>query len=1545
MSKLHDIQNSYGNNFSIIVANTYSYNIMNASGLPKSSIIIAAPFDKNSYEDVGKYSMIVTDYEGNPVRLTYSFETGNGLKFENDQLKFTIDENTIVDENQKLTATLSNIIDMSTLTSVDGKIFVNSQSLGNASQYEQGLYRIDNNSIQSFNGMLHVDMSGLDHASDNLPGVVEPDNITVVADNGVLSIITENLQTGTNTSYGVIKVDNSTIHSVDGVLKVDSHDLKGLRNDGKMLVKGDDSTIRQNNGELSFDESSIPYASSSNFGKVKIDPDTLYVDQNGILHPKQNNNMAIIYDYNEALDELENRVAVLDEMVNNGLVSMHNDIYSFTLNDAAIFALEPPEYLEEPIYMQTQRVHISLNIITNCDFTLNFEFTDNETPLVEIMEISYDSDTIVKTGIEALNFVWPSTQMLEKQITVLLSAKNFYSSTQFLEYITTKLKITAASATNVSICESIMYSIIRYNSAFNRDNDADLESSNVSTSTNYIANLDRSSWKIIGRENEWNSDIWPLITREMIYEVESDSNYRIIFTGVYTDSRTNRQHKFNINILPSELSSFDAIGQIEHNNVVYDYALYYLNNTIDGEDLFYSLKYEKNLHDRTVIRPRRTTVYSGHVFEIEMSQYIGEDENLQYYIEGTDPNYTFNSYMQYVYPYFGNDPATSYIVPASNESYSFVRGNDKMHFHPRDIQGSYCYFESQSSMNVKTYFFPAGLASQSEYVFSYSSILNTAYVDVRLRPMVNEVECRFTYDQGLIIQGTMKYSYVIDGVEQLVNMSRMNDMRNIILPIKLQINGETKDLNFEGIGGNNGLYEFSYQYRNFNPEDGFSGALIYEHHPLLHYDPIEEFNRISYSSNPILNIDGGISFSYSSSGETIIIGEESISTDNISGMSISEMTTYVPDKIVVEYKFNNNVSLPECTVNNSNEFNFTADFPSRLNVSTRTAMYNFTTQTVEHFDFDNQTYSYQFTFDSNVATIIAAYSYNYINNSYAYSDPIGYIYYDVPDFNLNLYTKLVEFTDSTTYTTTNYIRNIATNSYTVFTNGSSYYVKNLITYTDTSTYYYPYTLNKIHNLSFNTGDNNFNITDIDNCDSLNVTGSIDSDTGIVTIDINIDSAAKVVNNPLATTPHLVMSQSLTALPSSLSSVYINPGYINCSIMNDGSNNILQINHRTIAGSQMQQSHNITNMFYGVSLYTTASSTCSKERFYGIGISAFNPIVINLTEKIDVLKCLIMYMLLNNELDIDPTSLLFFDRSNLIWINSITEFIKAYFYIEEYNPNNTITITNLNGTFHMEENDYTALKNRAASDSKNINCAIVIYVNSVYYIINTSLLNFVELTKPSNIGYIKYCGFSIPTFDESNLVAANDCMPELYNCSWGFSNTKVTVSNSSVNFYINYIEKQIYSTTLSHIEVINENAIRNTFNYTLFDFSELFSTKILYGESRSLLKQTDTTYYINHSLHNTFVLRDYVCRIPSPQSNINTYMYNIGSQINDSYIGFEPSTYKYFLFNSYETYWYPNEGGDSFVLCQVHNIPARYDLLAPLEYEINSYQISLTPQQH
>ena len=1540
MSKLHDIQNSYGNNFSIIVANTYSYNVMNASGLPKSSMIIAAPFDKNSYEDVGNYSMIVTDYEGSPVRLTYSFETGNGLKFENDKLEFTIDGNTIVEKNQKLAATLSNIIDMNTLTSVDGKIFVNSQSLGNTSQYEQGLYKIDNNSIQSFNGMLHVDMSGLDHASDDLPGVVEPDNVTVTADNGVLSIITENLQTGTNTSYGVIKVDNDTIHSDDGVLKVDSQDLKVLRNNGKMLVKGDESTIRQDNGELSFDESSIPYASPSNFGKVKIDPETLYVDQNGILHPKQNNNIAIIYDYNEALDELENRVAALDEMVNSGLVSMHNYIYSFTLNDAAIFALEPPEYLEEPIYMQTQRVHISLNIITNCDFTLNFEFTDNETPLVEIMEISYDSDTIVKTGVEALNFVWPSTQMLEKQITVLLSAKNFYSSTQFLEYITTKLKITAASAANVSICESIMYSIIRYNSAFNKDNDTDLESSNVSTSSNYIANLDRSSWKIIGRENEWNSDLWPLITRTMISEVESDSNYRIIFTGVYTDSRTNRQHKFNINILPSELSSFDPIGQVEHNNVVYDYALYYLNNTIDGEDLFYSLKYEKNLHDRTVIRPRRTTVYSGHVFEIEMSQYIGEDENLQYYIEGTAPNYTFNSYMQYVYPYFGDDPATSYIVPASNESYSFVRGNNKMHFHPRDIQCSYCYFESQSSMNVKSYFFPAGLASQSEFMFSYSSILNAAYVDVKLRPMVNAVECRFTYDQGLIIQGTMKYSYVINGVEKLVNMSRMNEIKNIILPIKLEINGETKDLNFESIGSNaNDLYEFSYQYRNFNPEDGFSGALIYDHHPLLHYDHIEEFNTISYSSNPILNIGCGISFSYDSSGETITIGETSISTDNISGMSISEMSTYVPDKIVVEYQFNNDVSSPECTVNNSNEFNFTANFPSRLNVSTRTGMYSFTTQAVEHFEFDNQSYSYQFTFDSDKPIIIAAYSYNYINESYAYSDPIGYIYYDVHDFNLSLYTKLVEFSDSTNYTTTNYIMNTNPDSYTVFTNGSSYYVKNLITYTDTSTYYYPYTLNKIHNLSFNTGDNNFNIVDIDDCNSLNVTSSIDSQANIVTIDINIDSAAKIVNNPLAANPVLFMSQSLSTLPSSLSSVYIDQEYLDYNIVNNGSNNVLQITHRTNANIQLQTRNDI---LYCVSLYTKNNNTCSKERFYGITISDSDPVVVDLTDKIDVLKCLIMYMLLNDELDIDPTSLSFFDRTNPIWINSITEFIKAYLYIVDYDPDNTITITNLNGTFHMEYNDYMTLKNRASSIQKNINCAIVLYVNSVYYIINTSLLNFAELTKSSNLGYTKYCGFSIPTFDESILIAANICMPELYNCSWGFSNTKVTVSNSSVNFYINYKGKQIYSTALTHIEVINENAIRNTFNYTLFEFSELSSTKKLYGESRSLLKQTDTTYYIHPALHNTWVLKDYICHLPSPQSNINTYIYSISSPIQPIYdpsIVFEPSTYKYFLFNDDETYWYPNEAGDSFVLCQVNNIPARYDLLAPLEYEINSYSIS------
>ena len=94
MSKLGYISNSYGKQFNISVANTYSYNVLNGSNLPVNSIIIASNVNENN-NDTGSYSLIATDSVGSPVRLTYTIKEGNGLYYHSDKELVHISRNCV----------------------------------------------------------------------------------------------------------------------------------------------------------------------------------------------------------------------------------------------------------------------------------------------------------------------------------------------------------------------------------------------------------------------------------------------------------------------------------------------------------------------------------------------------------------------------------------------------------------------------------------------------------------------------------------------------------------------------------------------------------------------------------------------------------------------------------------------------------------------------------------------------------------------------------------------------------------------------------------------------------------------------------------------------------------------------------------------------------------------------------------------------------------------------------------------------------------------------------------------------------------------------------------------------------------------------------------------------------------------------------------------------------------------------------------------------------------------------------------------------------
>jgi len=89
MSKLGNVRQSYGKQFNAAIANTYGTYVLGGSNLPSNTLIVASPVSQNN-DDRGSYSLLITDYIGNPVRLTYTLREGTGMKYSDDTMRVNI---------------------------------------------------------------------------------------------------------------------------------------------------------------------------------------------------------------------------------------------------------------------------------------------------------------------------------------------------------------------------------------------------------------------------------------------------------------------------------------------------------------------------------------------------------------------------------------------------------------------------------------------------------------------------------------------------------------------------------------------------------------------------------------------------------------------------------------------------------------------------------------------------------------------------------------------------------------------------------------------------------------------------------------------------------------------------------------------------------------------------------------------------------------------------------------------------------------------------------------------------------------------------------------------------------------------------------------------------------------------------------------------------------------------------------------------------------------------------------------------------------------
>jgi len=108
MSKLGDVRKMYGQDFGIVVTNATANIINNYTTyfgdkkLLSNILLISSPVGSDG-NDIKRPSLFATDFNGEPLQLTYSISLNNGLILDDDMnVKLNIDNNTLQTNNNKL---------------------------------------------------------------------------------------------------------------------------------------------------------------------------------------------------------------------------------------------------------------------------------------------------------------------------------------------------------------------------------------------------------------------------------------------------------------------------------------------------------------------------------------------------------------------------------------------------------------------------------------------------------------------------------------------------------------------------------------------------------------------------------------------------------------------------------------------------------------------------------------------------------------------------------------------------------------------------------------------------------------------------------------------------------------------------------------------------------------------------------------------------------------------------------------------------------------------------------------------------------------------------------------------------------------------------------------------------------------------------------------------------------------------------------------------------------------------------------------------------
>ena len=323
MSKLGNVNNLYGKKFSLVCANTTGSNILSMHNLPQSSLILTAmpDVDKDD-EDTGIFSLVCTDYEGNPIRLTYTLQEGSGLFTDDeykDVIKVKIDNDSIIEnENNELLFDINAVIDNRTIIVKNNKYQVNINALDKADEKTKGTVKIDNSTVKLDNNKrLYIETGNLSVTNGADFGVIQGDGNTINIDSdGTINVVTNNLQKASKTQYGVSLPDGSTIISNNGTLSVITENLRHSNDRELGISKPDNITItldKQNNYKVNTQN--LKYADNKNYGVIKADNKSITITD-GVI--SMNNYSSInkdSYDMRNKIEMLDTKITTLKKIL------------------------------------------------------------------------------------------------------------------------------------------------------------------------------------------------------------------------------------------------------------------------------------------------------------------------------------------------------------------------------------------------------------------------------------------------------------------------------------------------------------------------------------------------------------------------------------------------------------------------------------------------------------------------------------------------------------------------------------------------------------------------------------------------------------------------------------------------------------------------------------------------------------------------------------------------------------------------------------------------------------------------------------------------------------------------------------------------------------------------------------------------------------------------------------------------------------------------------------------------------------------------------